>query len=136
MEIISKIFKRITAGSLLAFGATFQNLAIWKRDNASEMTFFYPSTWTALNCILLHIVNKTKGRTNFITLLDFDVLLLIIVTKALLSVLNKILFPSNFNVQVNKARTMGTNSKRVISLIISEPDQFSGHFHWIHSPPK
>jgi hypothetical protein len=59
-------------------------------------------------------------RTNFITLLDFDVLLLIIVTKALLSVLNKSLFPSNFNVQVNKARTMGTNSKRVISLIISE----------------
>jgi hypothetical protein len=74
-------------------------------------------------------VNKTKGRTNFITLLDFDVLLLIIVTKALLSVLNKSLFPSNVNVQVNKARTMGTNSKRVISLIISEPDQFSGHFH-------
>jgi hypothetical protein len=27
-KICNKIFKRITAGSLLAFGATFQNLAI------------------------------------------------------------------------------------------------------------
>ena len=94
LEIIPKNFIGISVGVGSSCGAYFQKRSIWKRDKASAITLCEPWTWTALNCVLLHIVKSTKGRSNFMTDWDFDVLLFIIVTNAWLSILKRSFLPT------------------------------------------
>jgi hypothetical protein len=58
------------------------------------------------------------GRISDITLLDFEVLLLTILTRAKLSILKRILVFESAEPHTNRAKTSGTNSRNVISLIM------------------
>ena len=90
LEIKLQNVEGIFSGSFEALGANLWNLWNWKRERESAISFSIPGTCSALNWILLCIVAKTNGRISCITRFDFEVLLLIIETKAELSVLNKI----------------------------------------------
>ena len=133
---MSNIYWGISIGYSAAVVTRLLNLFIWNRDKASEISLWRPSMCKAVNCMLYCIVSKTRGLINFIICLFFDVLLLIILTKAELSILNKIrLFCSNC-AHTDKANTTGTNSRRAICFIIGNAPQWFDHWNCTQYPPK
>jgi hypothetical protein len=62
------------------------------------------------------VLASVKSRNP--TLLDFEVLLLTILTRAKLSILKRILVFESAEPHTNRAKTIGTNSRNVISLIM------------------
>lgn len=91
-------------------------LLSWNRISNGVDTTFY------MHCFELHIINivcRTKGRPNSITRLDFDDFLFKILTRALLFIWKSkhLLHRSLSNKKIDS--TMGTNSKKVMSAMIS-----------------
>ena len=78
-------FYRCFCMMLICIGCNFPERTHLK----TRLMLIDPSMCTALNCILLRNVHSTNGWSNFITDFDLEVLFFIIVTKAILSTLNK-----------------------------------------------
>lgn len=136
VEITSQNSTGMSDGVWSASGANVRNLDIWKRDKASLIQFCAPGMWTALHWMLLHIVNKTSGRSSCITCFDLDVLLFIIVTRTSLSMnISNLLF-LKCDFYVIKANNTGTNSKNESSNINPLLPQLKGHLICTHWPPK
>lgn len=92
------------------------------------------SMWMALNWTLCFIVIRTNGRIIFIIQVSLEDLLLTILTKALLSIWNKIFLFSREVTYRNIARTTGTISRNDIFFIKCEFLQ--GHLNCAHKPLK
>lgn len=87
IHIIFDMMLRNSVGCWSAFGARSLKRFIWKRDKASAIELTEPSICIVLKLILLLNVHNTNDLINFITDFDFEVLVFIIVTRALLSIL-------------------------------------------------
>jgi hypothetical protein len=68
--------------------------------------------------------------------LDFDVGLLKILTTAMLSMWNKIHLFDNDSNHKSRATYTGNNSRKVMSLMMSDVVQACGHLAWAQLPVK